>query len=195
MSNDPTDNPAGPESDGEQPNPDLPADETPIEQPPEEALPDVPPPPPEPPAEGEPLEHIVDDVEAREEAAAWAYMEIKRGRLAEDVHADLVAKGWDYDDAEGLVEQARKSPGAVEAATRAVPYHRRRGGILGAIINGIVGIVTALMGVSEDEDSPEALRRADRAKRGLCVKCGFDLHGRGGECPNCGTLQPSRDGG
>lgn len=153
---------------------------------------DVPPPPQEP-EPGEPLDHVVDDVEAREEAHAWAYMEMKRGRLAEDVHADLVARGWEFDDAEGLVETARKSPGAVEAASRAAPFHRRRGGIFGAIINGIVGIVTAVLGVNDDDESPEALRRADRARRGLCVKCGFDLHGRGGECPNCGTHQPPRE--
>jgi hypothetical protein len=169
-------------------------DDTPLEQPADEALPDVPP-PPEQPEPGEPLEHIVDDVEAREEAHAWAYMEMKRGRTGEDVHADLVAKGWDWDDAEGLVESARKAPGAVEAAARAVPFHRRRGGIFGAIVNGIVGIVTAIIGVRDEIDSPDAARHADRARRGLCVKCGFDLHGRGGECPNCGTVQPPRDGG
>ena len=155
--------------------------------PPEES--DVPA-PPAIPEEGDPLEHIVDDVEPRQEAHAWAYMEMKRGRTGEDVHADLVARGWEWDDAEGLVESARKAPGAVEAAAGVAPMHRMRGGIIGSFVKVIVGVVNAITGTNEA--AGDDIRAADRIRRGLCAKCGFDLQGSTEPCPNCGTTPPAK---
>ena len=157
-----------------------------LAEPPEES--DVPA-PPAIPEEGDPLEHIVDDVEPRQEAHAWAYMELKRGRTGEDVHADLVARGWEWDDAEGLVESARKAPGAVEAAAGVGPMYRTRGGIIGSFVKVIVGVVNAITGTNEA--AGEDIRTADRIRRGLCAKCGFDLQGSTEPCPNCGTKPPA----
>ncbi len=41
--------------------------------------------------------------------------------------------------------------------------------------------------------TPFALRRWRRLKRGLCVKCGYDLRGRpqGSTCPECGSIVAS----
>jgi hypothetical protein len=44
--------------------------------------------------------------------------------------------------------------------------------------------------------APSALRRSMRIRRGLCVKCAYDLRGRGIDaqaptiCPECGHLDP-----
>jgi hypothetical protein len=159
-------------------------------EPPEMA--DVPP-PPEQPEPGEPLEHIVDDVEPRAEAHAWAYGEMKRGRPGEEVHADLVARGWDWDDAEGLVESARKSHGALDAVANApLPPLRFRGisGMGGRLINFIVGIFVAIFhgqsAVQEEMDR----RRYQPATSNRCIKCGFQLPDGQITCPNCGTEQP-----
>jgi hypothetical protein len=51
---------------------------------------------------------IVDDVDPWKECTAWAYAEIRQGRLPEDVEADLVAQGWPQDDVAGMVERCRK---------------------------------------------------------------------------------------
>ena len=55
-----------------------------------------------------PFENIVDDSDAREQSAEWAYGELASGRSPEEVAADLVANGWSQDDAEGIAEQARQ---------------------------------------------------------------------------------------
>jgi hypothetical protein len=51
---------------------------------------------------------IVDDLEPRREAAAWAYGELGEGREAEAVVADLLVQGWSQGDAEEIVEDARR---------------------------------------------------------------------------------------
>jgi hypothetical protein len=54
------------------------------------------------------FEVIADDVDPWKECTAWAYAEIRGGRLPEDVEADLVAQGWPRDDVEGMVERCRR---------------------------------------------------------------------------------------
>lgn len=51
---------------------------------------------------------IVDDTDPWTACTAWAYGEIREGRLPEDVEADLVAQGWPPDDVAGMVERCRR---------------------------------------------------------------------------------------
>ena len=64
-------------------------------------------PDPPPPADDSPLEHVIDDDEPRMVWGEWAVQEMTRGRSAEEVTEELVANGWDHEDAEILAEQAR----------------------------------------------------------------------------------------
>jgi hypothetical protein len=58
--------------------------------------------------EPSPFENIIDDSDAREQSAEWAYGEIAGGRTVEEVAADLIANGWSHDDAGAIAEQARQ---------------------------------------------------------------------------------------
>lgn len=55
-----------------------------------------------------PLEHIVDDLEAKEECADWIFGELTKGRTAESIAEELVENGWREDDANDLVERVRR---------------------------------------------------------------------------------------
>lgn len=67
------------------------------------------PPSPAPAAEAEALEHVVDDLEPRQEAIRWLCVQILAGRSTEELAAELVAAGgWSQDDADELVEDARR---------------------------------------------------------------------------------------
>ena len=108
-----------------------------------------------------PFENIVDDTEAREQSAEWAYGEIAGGRSPEDVAADLVANGWSQDDAEGIAEQARQRTrgrrgvttgqdarqaygvGDPAVARNATPLANGRFGLFGAI-GGLFGAISRL---------------------------------------------------
>jgi hypothetical protein len=166
------------------------SDDTPQEPP---ADSDVPPPPPVA-EEGDPLEHIVDDTEHWDEARAWAYWQLHRGQTGEDVTDALVNNGWSLDDAERLVLSARRSPGAADAAAGVAPLYKPRGGLIGGIVNLLVGVVNAIMGASDADRDLTAGQRAERLAAGRCVRCGFDLHGSAGPCPNCGAQQPAKLG-
>ena len=54
------------------------------------------------------FEVVADDANPWKECTAWAYAEIRQGRLPEDVEADLIAQGWPPDDVAGMIEQCRK---------------------------------------------------------------------------------------
>jgi hypothetical protein len=56
-----------------------------------------------------PLDHIVDDFDARRSWGDWAVDQMAAGRMAEDVAAELVANGWDPEDAAEMAESARKA--------------------------------------------------------------------------------------
>jgi hypothetical protein len=64
--------------------------------------------PPAPPAAPGGEFDVRRDDAARDEVNAWVYGELARGRMPEDVAAELVGSGWDADVAEGLAEQGRK---------------------------------------------------------------------------------------
>lgn len=51
---------------------------------------------------------IVDDSDPWTECRAWAYAEIRTGRLPEDVTEELIAQGWPRDDVEIMVEKCRR---------------------------------------------------------------------------------------
>jgi hypothetical protein len=60
------------------------------------------------PGDESPLDHVVDDVEAREQSAKWAYEQLAEGRTPEEVEAALVASGWPPSDAATMAEEARR---------------------------------------------------------------------------------------
>lgn len=51
---------------------------------------------------------VADDADPWKECSAWAYAEIRQGRLPEDVEAELVAQGWPPDEVAVMVERCRK---------------------------------------------------------------------------------------
>lgn len=57
---------------------------------------------------GPPAPSADPDNTSTDEADAWAYAELVRGRSPEDVAADLIELGWDADTAEHVAEVARK---------------------------------------------------------------------------------------
>src|SRR5205814_952369 len=65
--------------------------------------------PEEPAAEKEdsPLERVVDDLDEQREAADWADAALLAGRMPEDLVEELIARGWDRDEAELRIEEAR----------------------------------------------------------------------------------------
>ena len=54
------------------------------------------------------LEHVVDDLAARQECAEWAFEELSKGQTAEALTAELVSNGWGEEDAADLVEMVRR---------------------------------------------------------------------------------------
>jgi hypothetical protein len=63
---------------------------------------------PSQPVDSNPLEHVVDDREAKVAWGEWAVEEMTKGRCAEELIAELTANGWDEDDAAELAENARR---------------------------------------------------------------------------------------
>lgn len=61
------------------------------------------------PAEAQQLDSVVDDLQPRMEASDWACEELLKGRLAEEVAADLVGNGWGEEDADQIVEEQRQA--------------------------------------------------------------------------------------
>jgi len=55
-----------------------------------------------------PLDHVIDDLEPKLAWGEWAVEEMKKGRSPDDLSAELIASGWDEDDAAELVEAARR---------------------------------------------------------------------------------------
>lgn len=51
---------------------------------------------------------LVDDTDPWKDCRAWAYAEIRQGRLPKDVTDELVRQGWPRDDVETVVEQCRR---------------------------------------------------------------------------------------
>lgn len=71
----------------------------------------IPPPPPAPDACADPasaLEHVVDDLGPKEQAADWVRTQFALGRTWESVAADLVEGGWPEDTAVQLTETVRR---------------------------------------------------------------------------------------
>lgn len=56
-----------------------------------------------------PLEHVVDDFDARQTWGEWAVEQLAAGRTAEDVAAELVTNGWGEEDAAEMAEDARRA--------------------------------------------------------------------------------------
>ena len=55
------------------------------------------------------LEYVVDDLGPREACADWILEQMTAGHSAEELTAELIAQGWDEDDAESLVEYVRRA--------------------------------------------------------------------------------------
>src|SRR5260221_1203110 len=56
-----------------------------------------------------PMEHVVDDLDARLECEAWILAELRSERAPEELVEELVACDWARDDAEIMVEQGRRA--------------------------------------------------------------------------------------
>jgi hypothetical protein len=56
-----------------------------------------------------PLDHIVDDFDARRSWSDWAVDQMASGRTAEEVAAELVVNGWGEEEAAEMAEAARKA--------------------------------------------------------------------------------------
>lgn len=61
------------------------------------------------PASDNPLEHVVDDLSAKEQCADWIVEQMTGGRTPEEISGELRAQGWDPQEAEALVEYVRKA--------------------------------------------------------------------------------------
>lgn len=70
---------------------------------------------PEPPDAA--LEHVVDDLAPKEAAGDWVLAEMRKGRPAEELVAEMQATGWSAEDAEWVVEYVRKLTRAERGVT------------------------------------------------------------------------------
>ena len=62
------------------------------------------------PLSGEPLEHVVDDLSAKEQCTDWIYEQMTaKARTPDQIAAELREQGWDPDEAESMVESVRKA--------------------------------------------------------------------------------------
>ena len=61
------------------------------------------------PASDNPLEHVVDDLSAKEQCADWILEQMTAGRTPEEITGELRAQGWDPEEAQALVEYVRKA--------------------------------------------------------------------------------------
>jgi len=72
----------------------------------------------------------------------------------------------------------------------------RRTGILAqpgvnSSIAALIGLAVPMTLIALDVYVVLGWRRAVRVGKGLCTKCGYDLRGAEGKCPECGTPRPS----
>jgi hypothetical protein len=113
------------------------------------------------------LSHIEDDETALHEAQLWAAEQLIQGRTPEELIAQMTTDGWDTDQAEQIVETARKETRQQRGViTRDdvvremnVDYRRATGGLSVAFRSGLFGLYGFTTGFLA------ALRSARKLKR------------------------------
>lgn len=86
-----------------------------------------------------------------------------------------------------VVNKSGAAEWTIRGRTVFVPYHPRWTGFAASTALYATPWILLLV-------APPILRRHLRIKRGLCIRCGYDLSGSGGVCPECGRTndaQPS----
>jgi hypothetical protein len=94
------------------------------------------------------LSQIEDDVTTIHEAQMWAAAELVDGRSPEELTAQLTGEGWDADEAEQIVETARKETREERGVVTRddvvrdlnVDYRRATGGLSVAFRSGLFGL-------------------------------------------------------
>jgi hypothetical protein len=94
------------------------------------------------------LANIEDDESVAHEATLWAADELIEGRTPEQLLADLIEQGWEHDQAERIVETARKETRAQRgvvtrddvAREMNADYRRATGGLSVAFRSGLFGL-------------------------------------------------------
>jgi len=119
---------------------------------------------PDPPDPVTALSNIQDDRAEKLEAHQWATEELLEGRSPEELHATMMAEGWDPDTAEEIIESARKETRAERGVvTREdivrdlnADHRRATNGISIAFRHGLFGFIRSFIA---------AMRSADKLKR------------------------------
>jgi hypothetical protein len=62
----------------------------------------------EEPSQAHPLDNVVNDYDARLECMDWLLAELEKGREIDSLREEMLANGWVADQAEELLEEARK---------------------------------------------------------------------------------------
>jgi hypothetical protein len=116
------------------------------------------------------LSNIQDDESARREAVLWAGELLIVGQAAEDLVSELIAEGWSTDEADEIVEEARKSTRRQRGViTRDdvvrdlnVSYRRQTAGLSVAFRSGLFGLFAYIRGLM---DAIRSLRKLMQRKR------------------------------
>jgi hypothetical protein len=66
-------------------------------------------PAPQTSVESSPFDQIADDRGKHAEIRAWIYAEFVSGRSYDDIFGEMIAGGWEKEDAEALVEEGRRA--------------------------------------------------------------------------------------
>jgi hypothetical protein len=137
------------------------------------------------------LAQVNDDVTPLQECSEWLIAQMHEGRDPDALLAELIALGWTDDDAQPLVEDARRkirngrgvlSARAAGAASvsRSVPTVGTGGGLLAMAFFGAANIVSS--GIAAETEEVRY-----RLSHGLCHQCGHDVSHSADRCPNCDT--------
>jgi hypothetical protein len=144
------------------------------------------------------LDQVTDDLTPREECSGWLVDQMRNGADPDTLLAELLSNGWEQDDAEHLVNEARlrsRSARSVlgardEIARKHDPNLRKPTTVLHAPNVGTALSARLVLGIGrwfERLIGREPSRVRYRIRHGLCHKCGCDIKSSGDQCPQCGS--------